>query len=337
MERAMKAEGLRLSRIHGLNVGHKYTPEAKAELSAIVDRLMMRGKPAAPREVHFTTRTLRYNAAPEITVARLEQHWQRADVHLKLFPDHSVAVRTTNVAELWLDLPNRGVDNSQLTIDGQTIERSGPGNSLGVVLFPRLAKDSVGRWSQIVEPDKTGKLAKVHGLQGPIDDAFMDSFLMVRPTGTAFSGKTGRWIAAQMEKATNEWRGQFRGDARVKDDSQITDEDIATHNLVLWGDPLSNRLLARIADKLPIQWSAETVRVGGKTFPASAHVPVFIFPNPLNPKRYVVVNSGFTFAAAGTASNAQQTPKLPDYAVLDLDHSDTVVLADFFDEQWRVR
>ena len=63
---------------------------------------------------------------------------------------------------------------------------------------------------------------------------------------------------------------------------------------------------------------------------------MFIFPNPLNPKRYVVVNSGFTFAAAGSGSNAQQTPRLPDYAVLEVAGS-SVVLADFFDEQWRVR
>ena len=57
----------------------------------------------------------------------------------------------------------------------------------------------------------------------------------------------------------------------------------------------------------------------------------------MNPQRYVVVNSGFTFAAAGSASNARQTPKLPDYAVLDTEHDDAVVLADFFDEQWRLR
>jgi pimeloyl-ACP methyl ester carboxylesterase len=336
MERAMKTEGLRLPRVWGTNVGHKYTPEAKREVSDFVDRVMVRGKNPVPREVHFTTRTLRYNRAPEITVVRLENHWQRADVHLKLARDYSVTVWTTNVAELWLDLPNRGVDNSAVTVDGQLIKRAGPGGSIGVVLFPYLVKDSQGRWSQIVGPTATPALTKTHGLQGPIDDAFMESFLMVRPTGIPQNEKVGAWISSQFAKATNEWRAQFRGDARVKDDSQVTDADMATHNLILWGDPQSNRLLARIADKLPIQWTAEAVRVGDKTFAAATHVPVYIFPNPLNPQRYVVLNSGFTFAAAGTGSNAQQTPKLPDYAVLDVT-TDSVVLADFFDEQWKLR
>ena len=34
--------------------------------------------------------------------------------------------------------------------------------------------------------------------------------------------------------------------------------------------------------------------------------------------------------------NARQTPKLPDYAVLDVT-TDSVVLDDFFDEQWKLR
>ena len=117
----------------------------------------------------------------------------------------------------------------------------------------------------------------------------------------------------------------------------MTDADIVAHNLVLFGDPRSNKLLGRIAEKLPIAWSASSVKVRGKTFATATHVPVFIFPNPLNPKRYVVVNSGFTFAAAGSGSNAQQTPKLPDYAVLDVANNGAVVLADFFDEQWKLR
>jgi pimeloyl-ACP methyl ester carboxylesterase len=336
MERAMKAEGLVLGRVHGLKVGHKYTPEAKKDLNNFVDGVMTRGKYPAPRTVHFTTRTTRYNQGPYITVARLERHWERADVHVRIAMDYSVTVKTTNVAELWLDLPNRGVDNSQLTIDGQLVQRSGPGNSMAVVLFPRLAKSASGQWTQIIEPNSEPRLAKIHGLQGPIDDAFMDSFVVVRPTSAAPNEKVGAWVSAELAKATNEWRAQFRGDARVKDDTQVTEADIAANHLVLFGDPKSNRLLARIADKLPVQWKEELIRLGDKTFPAATHVPVFIFPNPLNPKRYVVVNSGFTFAAAGSGSNAQQTPKLPDYAVLDLEKNG-VAMAGFFDEEWQWR
>ena len=199
-----------------------------------------------------------------------------------------------------------------------------------------LRQDATGRWYAQPVPLQN-PMQKRPGLQGPIDDAFMDSFLIVRPTGRAQNTPIGAWVSAALAKATNDWRAQFRGDARVKDDLQVTDADIAAHHLVLFGDLQSNRLLARLADKLPIAWTADSVRVGDEKFAAAAHVPVFIFPNPINPLRYVVVNSGFTFAAAGSGSNAQQTPKLPDYAVLDVEQGGSVVLADFFDEQWKLR
>ena len=62
-----------------------------------------------------------------------------------------------------------------------------------------------------------------------------------------------------MKHAVDHWRKQFRGDAPVKDDTDVTDADIANSNLVLWGDPSSNTVLAKIADKLPIKWTDEGV------------------------------------------------------------------------------
>jgi hypothetical protein len=67
-------------------------------------------------------------------------------------------------------------------------------------------------------------------------------------------------------------------------------------------------------------------------------VPLMIFPNPLNPERYVVLNSGFTFRGFG--SNANQTAKLPDYAILDISEEDPftsgIAAAGFFNERWEI-
>src|SRR2546429_1850713 len=82
-----------------------------------------------------------------------------------------------------------------------------------------------------------------------------------------------------------------------------------------------------MTDKLPIPWDAEAVRVGKKSFASNDHLPALIYPNPLNPTRYVVLNSGFTFAHPRLSSNADQTPKLPDYAVVDIDGSPSVGVA----------
>ncbi len=111
---------------------------------------------------------------------------------------------------------------------------------------------------------------------------------------------------------------------------------------MLWGDPSSNHVLARLADRLPLRWNAQGVQLGSQNFDAAHHVGVLIYPNPLNPRRYVVLNSGFTFREYDYLNNARQVPKLPDYAVLDIRTAPTaqqpggIVTAGFFDEEWKL-
>ena len=122
----------------------------------------------------------------------------------------------------------------------------------------------------------------------------------------------------------------------------MTDDDIATSNLVLWGDPSSNRVLAKIAGRLPVHWDQGEVRVGADCYAADHHALVMIYPNPLNPRRYVVLNSGFTFREYDYPNNARQVPGLPDYAVVDVEVPPSsrspggVVAAGFFGEAWEL-
>ena len=80
--------------------------------------------------------------------------------------------------------------------------------------------------------------------------------------------------------------------------------------------------------------------MGANRYPVATHAPILIFPNPLNPNRYVVLNSGFTFREADWGTNSRQTPKLPDYAVVDTSTPPDyrwpgkIVLAGFFNEDW---
>jgi hypothetical protein len=157
-----------------------------------------------------------------------------------------------------------------------------------------------------------------------------------------------------MAHAMDQWRKQFRGDAPVKNDTEITDADIQNSNLVLWGDPSSNKVLAKMAGKLPVKWDSRIIvegnkkwdlqyfDLGGQAYPSDTHVPVLIYPNPLNPKKYVVLNSGFTFREYDQLNNARQVPKLPDYAVIDISTPPNsrfpgkVVRAGFFGEKWEL-
>jgi hypothetical protein len=111
---------------------------------------------------------------------------------------------------------------------------------------------------------------------------------------------------------------------------------------VLWGDPASNAVLTKILPRLPLQWTSEKITLGKLSVPAATHAPVMIYPNPLNPNKYVVLNSSFTFRRGSSQTNSQQTPKLPDWALIDLQTPPGptapggVVDAGFFGENWEL-
>ena len=131
--------------------------------------------------------------------------------------------------------------------------------------------------------------------------------------------------------------------AKKSNDTETTETDIASANLILFGDASSNQLLARIVKDLPIAWTSDSVVVGDEKYDSKYHAPVLIYPNPLNQDRYVVLNSGFTFREFAYLNNARQVPKLPDWAVIDLRTPPDslwpgkVVAANFFDEQWKLK
>ncbi len=341
MAKALKAEGLELTHIIGPRTKHSYHPAARQEISRRIDEIAQRGRDPLPRQVKFTTWTLRYNKSAWVAVNGLTRHWERARIEAELGNGDTVRVTTTNVSELTLSMPPgrapfpAGV-RAKVVLDGATIE--GPAVAANKSWQAQFHRTDAGWAAGAVPADG---LRKKHGLQGPIDDAFMDSFLVVRPTGKSSHEKLAQWAAGELAHFTNEWRRHFRGDARVKDDSAVTAEDIAQHNLILWGDSAANALLARIMPRLPLQWDAKEIRLAGKTFAAEDNVPVMIYPNPLNPARYVVLNSGFTIREYDYLNNARQVPKLPDWAVVDMKTPPSsrwpgaVADAGFFDERWK--
>jgi pimeloyl-ACP methyl ester carboxylesterase len=344
MGKALAEEGIELVHIIGPKTGHSYHPDAKREINRRIDSIAARGRKPVPHHVRFTTWTLRYNQMNWVTVDGLEQHWERARVDAVLDIDaNSVRATTKNVSVLTLDFAPGlcPLDNTRapaVVLDGRLMTAS---RVLSDRSWRAHFRKNGKLWETVASSDD-GILSKRHGLQGPIDDAFMDAFIMVRPTGRPMNEKVGARAAAEMARAIEQWKLQFRGEPRVKDDTEITDVDMASSNLVLWGDPASNQLLARLADKLPIKWRASELRVGSQTYAIDHHVPVLIYPNPLNPKRYVVLNSGFTFREYDQLNNARQVPKLPDFAIVDVNVPVSsrapggIADAGFFGEHWEL-
>jgi hypothetical protein len=343
MERALADVGIELVHIIGPKTGHSYHPAARDEIERRFNSIVARGRDRNPREVHFTTWTLRYNQAHWVTIDALDQHWAKAQVDGLWDPEGSIDLRTANVAALTLrfapgDAPFDITRPVSIQIDGKVVKGPRPRSDRSWACS--LTRE-LGVWAVGSPSDETPR--KKHGLQGPIDDAFLDGFVFVAPGGTGRSPAVDRWVRAEFDRAREHWRRQFRGEAPVKADTEVTEEDIASKNLVLWGDPASNAVLARIASKLPVAWSETEIVAGDRRLPAEHHGLILCCPNPLNPRRYVVLNSSFTYRDYDYLNNARQVPRLPDWAIIDVrtppgtQYPGKVAAADFFDEQWRVR
>ncbi len=348
MESAMASRGMKLLHLIGPGTGHKIHTDSKVEIERNLADWSKAGREIVPRKIDLTTYTLRYNQRGWLSLQGLGEHWQEARVEAELNAPGSIVLSTKNVTRLDIQFlakqwPFDAASSVQVVIDGQNL--AGPAIDATAAWKVQLEK-TAGQWR--LEPQNTSvnrrvSLAKRPGMQGPIDDAFMDSFVFVRPSGKCANPTVQTWVDSEFERAKREWRRQFRGDIQERSDDALTGEDYTSKNLVLFGDVTSNRVISRIAKRLPIQWTQTEIRVGEQSYPAANHALVMVYPNPLNPKRYIVINSGFTYREFAYLNNARQIPMLPDWAVVDISSGANtqmpgkIAAADFFNELWQLK
>ena len=305
----------------GPDTGHAWHKESKAESEAFLRKAIDETAGKSPNHVRFVTYTMRYNNAHWVTIEGLDESYKRADIDARRTADmKQYTVTTKNVSRVAFDVPA-----ASFTIDGQTISAGAK---------PTFEKTS-GKWA--VATGRPSGLRKVHRLQGPIEDAFTDAFLVVRGSGQPWSEAVQSYTGQRFDSFKSEFAKWMRGDIRVKTDSAVSDADIANYNLVLFGDPGSNSVMAKVVGRLPIQWTRTEITVGAQKFPTADHALVLIYPNPLNPQKYVVLNTGQTFSANRITSGTEAVffPRLGDYAVLTTGGQTKV--AGFFDEGWKLK
>jgi pimeloyl-ACP methyl ester carboxylesterase len=316
---AFVPENIVIPHVIGAKAGHFYTADAKKEINALLDPIVERGRNTLPDIIRFTTFSLRYNKMHWVTVEGMTEHFTRTRVEAK-YSEGVVTASTENVTHVTFAHPKA----KRVVLDGQELSGS------------HFERSTNGKWRGVKAFDNK-KLRKRPGLQGPIDDCWYDSFVFVAPTGVPFTPDLGAWTQAEQERAISEWRRFYRGDAVTVKDTEVSKEILTNSNLVLWGDPQSNQILRKIANKLPIRWDKNSIKVGNKSFNPITHAPIFIAPNPLNSNRYVVINTCLTFRDYIADSNAHHASKLPDWAIREMTPRGEVLEAGFFDEQWRVK
>ena len=335
-------QGAALTHYIGPKMGHKYDPAVRQQIQDQVQAALLKPTLSYPLKLSLQTRTLAYNKLHWLEITGLEEHWQDTRVDAEL--DHPIpqatklSITTKNVDSFSIIPPGEASFKKPCTvqIDGQTLTEL-PLSSIGLRAGGIHLRKEKGSW---VLSSPIGGRRKWPRFQGPIDDAFNSPFLHVLPDQPGFSPEADAWVQKESAAQISRWRTLFRGDAKVKKASAVTREDRQTYNLILWGDPASNKIIAESLTLLPIQWTKDTLAARGKTYLSTGHLPVLIYPSSGPALRYIVLNSGPTFREAHSKTNSQQNPKLPDWAILDITSPPTpeaagkVLDAGFFNEAW---
>ena len=94
------------------------------------------------------------------------------------------------------------------------------------------------------------------------------------------------------ETFINGWRDWQKQEPRVFEDTAMKDADVAKYSLLLIGGPDANRVTAQLATRLPLQISTDRIAIDGKSFAVKDAGVQMIYPNPLNPERYVWIAAG---------------------------------------------
>ena len=261
----------------------------------------------APRRVVYVTNSPAHGQAYWVRIDRLVDPNALGRIEAVATEDGVIRVSARNIDALTLSCP----------FDDVTRVRVGR-STLGLNGREMTLRRSRGRWSVVGEPRAESGPNKADGLPGPIADAFRSPFVLVaggapedRAEADFFAQRWQRWMMPSDD------RGRPRGMCAAIDHTHVRARHVAESNLICFGRPHTHRILSRIADRLPARIDRRGVSVGGHAYHGRSIGLRLICPNPLNPRRYVVVWFGHMRTRS---KDLEGWPwLLPDYAVFDGD------------------
>jgi hypothetical protein len=346
MEKEFAKEGIPFNGMVDHGAGHGITQAAFQEHIKRLDEIAVRGSDPFPKHIRFVTWTLKFSRCRWIEVLGLAEHYKRAEIDARIESDGSITVdEPKNITRFAIYPPAISAKAGSVTIAGSRIALPVSGSE---EYRPLLFEKQDGSWLSRGVLDAKTLAGKRPGLQGPIDDAFAKPFLCVRGTGKAWNPAVASWADANLNRFAYEWRRHYQGYLPVKNDTEVTEEDLRHSNLILFGDPASNLWIDKVLPNLPIKWTRDTLQFGSEKYSASDNGVELICSNPLPGAdgHYVVLNSGHTYHDAELRFSYMVFPRLGDWAVMKVGNSppapqaqsvaETVVTSGFFDEAWGV-
>ncbi len=313
----------------------------------IYDRLDPIRRDPRPHEVTCVTGDFRARRQHWIEVTRRDRYPQLVTVKghvqgstLTIESEEDVLALTLHVR----DVPFDG-DDVRVVVDGTEVyhgPRAPLGHAISVARSIGAAGQAPGAWHMGFPDEPEGTLVKRPGVSGPLTDAYYDRCIHVFGTQNAANTEALRRAARRGSEGWPVWL--WNHVQQVVADTDVTDAMMRDACLVLYGTHGDNAVLERIAAQLPIKLEADAVVVGTQRYTGDDVGTRFIYPNPLAPDRYVVVQGGITTQAVQNGHNLPDF--LPDFVVYDRTTTRTRArlvagsrrprAMDYFDHHWQL-
>lgn len=272
-----------------------------------------------PERVRFSTRSYKHRSA----------YWVELD---GLTPGALASIDARLAGPNQIEVKTAGIDGFTLHLDG--CPKCDPAGIVsfvvdGVALKARLKaalsfSRTGGDWkaAPYVRPDG----AKGPGREGPISEAVSARHLYVYGTADAPDEQEMARRREQAERAANWQKPPIRVlvSMRAVSDAEVTDAELRTSSLVLFGTKATNLLIARITSRLPLELNPGAADFG------------LLFVVPAG-DRYVLVNSGLSWwtGAPQDALPFELLPAFGDFILFKRSLKD-VVVEGRFDRNWKV-
>jgi predicted esterase len=302
-----------------------------------------------PKSVVLKANQLKYGSAYWVRIDRLARSMEFAAVEAKITGKEKdrVEVTANGLHRFTLSLTPELLEVGEVNVvsNGELIY-TGPPEEITVSASLDESGSIIGWSTGDTLPRGLKKTAQI---EGPIGHAYMSKFLLV--VGTTSKPDTAG-NRARAEQFAADWNLRNHAAISPVEDTSITEEDILSSNLILFGTADSNSLIDEISDLLPVRIWNNRIVAGANEYVGENYGLYMIFPNPLNPEHYVVIRHR---AIPGwIATDVIMLPLFwPDYVVFDtnivpiqegtspygepaFNHPDAWVEAGYFDQYWRL-
>lgn len=188
---------------------------------------------------------------------------------------------------------------------------------------------------------KPSPLKKSPNFYGPMKQAYFSPFVLV--FGTKGDSVTSEVTLHQARLEAARWWRVGNGFTDILPDTEVTKEVMENYNLILYGGPNENSITSQLNGSLPVQIKDGIIFLDKKEIIGEPMAVEFIYPNPNNPRKFLLVHEGTGLDGLKLSSffnPVYSGAGLPDFMIFD----DTVKIkgwggiraAGFFDAKWKI-